>query len=68
MVAGGVNGIKGGQHIRYPTRTPLANLLLTMLDKAGVHADRLGDSTGRVELVVQPDPKSANAVQSQRKA
>ena len=68
LVAGGVNGIKGGQHIRYPTRTPLANLLLTMLDKAGVHADRLGDSTGRVELVVQPDPKSANAVQSQRKA
>ena len=68
LVAGGVNGIKGGQHIRYPNRTPMANLLLTMLDKAGVHADRLGDSTGRVELVVQPDPKSANAVQSQRKA
>jgi hypothetical protein len=69
LVAGGVNGIKGGQHIRYPTRTPLSNLLLTMLDKAGVpHVERLGDSTGRVELVAQPDPKSANAVQSQRKA
>jgi hypothetical protein len=27
---------KGGQHLRYPARTPMSNLLLTMLDKAGV--------------------------------
>jgi Protein of unknown function (DUF1552) len=53
LVAGGVAGIKGGQHIRYPNRTPMANLLLTMLDKANVpHVDRLGDSTGRLELAV----------------
>jgi hypothetical protein len=52
LVAGGVNGIKGGQHIRYPSRTPLTNLLLTMLDKAGVpHVERLGDSTGRLDLM-----------------
>jgi hypothetical protein len=51
LVAGGVNGIKGGQHVRYPLRTPMSNLLLTMLDKAGVpHVDRLGDSTGRLDL------------------
>ena len=25
------------------------NLLLTMLDKVGVHTDKLGDSTGKVE-------------------
>jgi hypothetical protein len=66
LVAGGVNGIKGGQHIRYPTRTPMSNLLLTMLDKAGVpHVDRLGDSTGRLELVAT-EPKAAET-QSQRK-
>jgi hypothetical protein len=66
LVAGGVNGIKGGQHIRYPVRTPLSNLLLTMLDKAGVpHVDRLGDSTGRLELVAT-EPKAAET-QSQRK-
>ena len=51
LIAGGVAGIKGGQHVRYPNRTPMANLLLTMLDKANVpQVDRLGDSTGRLEL------------------
>jgi len=51
LVAGGVGGIKGGQHVRYPNRTPMANLLLTMLDKADVpYVDKLGDSTGRLEL------------------
>jgi Protein of unknown function (DUF1552) len=51
LVAGGVGGIKGGQHVRYPDRTPMANMLLTMLDKADVpYVDKLGDSTGRLEL------------------
>jgi hypothetical protein len=52
LFAGGVSGIKGGQHIRFPNRTPMTNLLLTMLDKANVpHIERLGDSTGRLDLV-----------------
>jgi hypothetical protein len=51
LVAGGVKGIKGGQHVRYANRTPMANLLLTMLDKADVPpVEKLGDSTGRLEL------------------
>jgi hypothetical protein len=51
LVAGGVAGIKGGHHVRYPNRTPMANLLLTMLDKANVpHVESLGDGTGRLEL------------------
>jgi hypothetical protein len=51
LVAGGVGGIQGGQHVRYPNRTPMSNLLLTMLDKANVPGvDKLGDSTGRLEL------------------
>jgi hypothetical protein len=46
-----VAGIKGGQHVRYTNRTPMANLLLTMLDKAEVpHVEKLGDSTARLEL------------------
>jgi hypothetical protein len=58
LVAGGVNGIKGGQHIKYPARTPLTNLLVTMLDKAGVpNVEKLGDSTGKLDL-------SATAVRS----
>jgi hypothetical protein len=67
LVAGGVNGIKGGQHIRYPVRTPMSNLMLTMLDKAGVpNANKLGDSTGKLELVASA-PRSADANQEQRK-
>jgi Protein of unknown function (DUF1552) len=65
LVAGGVNGIKGGQHIKYPSRTPLTNLLVTMLNKAGVpDVERLGDSTGKLELVAAA-AKLADA--SQRK-
>jgi hypothetical protein len=29
---------------------PMTNLLISLLDKGGVRADRLGDSTGRVDL------------------
>jgi len=50
LIAGGVQGIKGGMHVRYPIDTPLNNLYLTMLEKAGVQADRLGDSTGKLRL------------------
>jgi hypothetical protein len=48
LVFGG--GIKGGRHIRYPDRTPMTNLLLALLDKAGVQLDKLGDSTGKLEI------------------
>ena len=38
FVAGGADGqMKGGRHIKYPNDTPTANLLLTILDKAGIH-------------------------------
>jgi hypothetical protein len=50
LIGGGVQGIKGGMHVRYPTDTPLNNLYLTMMDKAGVQVDRLGDSTGKLVL------------------
>jgi hypothetical protein len=48
LVVGG--GFKGGRHIKYPDRTPMTNLLLTLLDKAGVAVDKLGDSTGKLAL------------------
>ena len=42
-------GVKGGQHLHYPQDTPHANLLVTMLDRAGVPAkefEKFADSTG----------------------
>jgi hypothetical protein len=43
-------GIKGGRHLRYPEDTPMANLLLTMLDMLQVPMEKLGDSTGRLDI------------------
>src|SRR5262249_50332133 len=44
LVAGGGAGrVKGGRHITYAEPTPLANLHLTLLDKAGVHLDKFAD-------------------------
>ena len=48
LTGGGTGWLKGGRHIRY-NNLPLANLHLTLLDRFGVHWDRLGDSTGRVD-------------------
>jgi len=43
----GYGRIKGGQHLKYPQDTPHANLLLTLLNRAGVPAESLGNSTGQ---------------------
>jgi hypothetical protein len=52
VLAGGGGGqLQGGRHVRYPTDTPMANLLVSMLDKAGVApAEQFGDSTGQLDL------------------
>ncbi len=49
VLAGGKGLIRGGRHVRYAKNTPIANLHLSMLDMAGVPMERLGDSTGRLE-------------------
>ncbi|HEV8318593.1 MAG TPA: DUF1552 domain-containing protein, partial [Vicinamibacterales bacterium] len=46
LVGGAAGGLKGGRHIRYPKEVPLTNLWLTVLDKMGVPAEKMGDSTG----------------------
>jgi hypothetical protein len=42
----GYGKIKGGQHLRYTQDTPSANLLLTLLNRAGVPVESHGNSTG----------------------
>ncbi|MFM1886311.1 MAG: hypothetical protein RL026_1468 [Pseudomonadota bacterium] len=42
----GYGRIKGGQHLRYPQDTPHANLLLTLLERAGLPYEDLGNSSG----------------------
>jgi hypothetical protein len=52
LVAGGASGRhKGGRHLKYADHTPMTNLLLALLDKAGVPIETLGDSTGALSEV-----------------
>jgi len=46
IVGGGCGKLQGGRHVRYPLNTPFMNLGLSLLEKVGVHVDRIGDSTG----------------------
>jgi hypothetical protein len=51
VVAGGASGrMKGGRHLRHPKNTPMANLLVAMLDTLGIPTDKFGDSNGEVSL------------------
>jgi hypothetical protein len=50
LVAGGAAGrLKGARHIRYAEPTPLANLHLTLLERAGVRMDGFADSQGKID-------------------
>jgi Protein of unknown function (DUF1552) len=48
ILGGGCGKIRGGQHLNFAERTPLANVLLTVLQRAGVPIESLGDSTGTI--------------------
>jgi hypothetical protein len=51
LLAGNLGGkIKTGYHLQYPDNTPMTNLLVALLDKAGAPIDKLGDSTGPLKL------------------
>ena len=49
LVGGTAVGLKGGRHVRYPDNMPVTNLWMTLLDKMGVRAETIGDSTGQVK-------------------
>ena len=51
LVGRAYGSIKGGQHLAYPQDTPLANVMLTILDRVGVPVDSIGDSTGQFSEV-----------------
>ena len=50
LCGGGAGNLQGGRHIVYQNEPPLSNVLRSMLDRAGMPADRLGESTGIAEL------------------
>jgi hypothetical protein len=50
VIGGRTVGIDGNRHLVIRRQVPMTNLLLTLLDKVGVRADTLGDSTGRMPV------------------
>jgi len=55
LVAGGRGlGLKGNRHLRYAEPVPLANLHLSLLDRAGVKIDAFADSTGKINDLFRP--------------
>jgi hypothetical protein len=51
VVGGGAGSLEGHQHLRYPDRTPFGNLLLTLMNRAGVPIESVGDSTGELSEI-----------------
>ena len=51
LIGGGAGQLKGGRHLRFAVDTPVANLHLAILDKLGLPVEKLGDSTGKVDLL-----------------
>jgi hypothetical protein len=51
LVAGGASGkLEGGRHLKFPERTPMSNLLVSLLEKVGIEKGSLGDSTGMLTI------------------
>ncbi|MEP7362803.1 MAG: DUF1552 domain-containing protein [Acidobacteriota bacterium] len=55
VVGGGAGSLKGGRHLKFAKSPPMANLLVTLMDKMGVPVERLGGSTGRLPLETLSD-------------
>jgi hypothetical protein len=51
VLGSGAGQLKGGRHLNYAKDTPLNNLLVSLLDKAGVRTEHFGDATGQLEYL-----------------
>jgi hypothetical protein len=51
LLGGGAGRIKGGRHLVFTKDEPLANLHLSLLDKLGLRAEHIGDSSGMLAQI-----------------
>lgn len=54
VVGGAAGNMQGGRHVTYEKHTPMANLHLTLLNKAGVEMDSFADSNGTADELFAP--------------
>ena len=50
VLGGGAGKLKSGRHLRYPSDTSNADLLMTLMDKLDMPLDRLGESTTQLPI------------------
>src|SRR5215510_4504196 len=50
VMGGGAGTLRGGRHLQYSDKPSNANLLVTLMDKMGVPVERLGNSTGKLDI------------------
>ena len=50
LVGGAAGKHKGNRHIKMAKSTPLSNLMLSIMDTAGIDTEKFGQSSGRVTL------------------
>ena len=50
LVGRGSGTLKGGRHVKYKDSPSNANLLVTLLDKLGVPVEKVGGSTGKLNI------------------
>ncbi|HEY2382115.1 MAG TPA: DUF1552 domain-containing protein [Terriglobia bacterium] len=48
IIGGAYGKIKGNQHLKYPDQTPLSDLLLTLVNRAGIPVEKIGDDGTKV--------------------
>ncbi len=50
LVGGGAGKLKGGRHLKYPSKPSQANLLMTIMDKMDYPVEKVGGSTGKLPI------------------
>jgi hypothetical protein len=50
LLGGGAGTLGGGRHLHYDEEPGMADLLVTLMDKMGVPVERIGASTGRLDM------------------
>jgi hypothetical protein len=60
-LVGGAGGLKGNRHVAAPMGTPLSNLHVSLVNRAGIPIESFGDSTGALDLNAVPAKASSSA-------
>jgi hypothetical protein len=50
LVGGAAGRHQGNRHLKMAKSTPLSNLMISIMDKAGFNTDKFGQSSGRIDV------------------